>query len=100
MEEQENNKSTMYDIPLKASISAGITTLGASAAIITDETLVPLGVYVGGIFIVVVVAWRLSTHIVRLMMLMQKFEDQLEDHDKRLTKAEMKLSSTPFHEKK
>ena len=90
----------MYEIPLKASISAGMTVLGAAAAIINNETLVPLGVYAGGILLVVAVAWRLSSHIVRLMMLMQKFEDQLEDHDKRLTKAEMKLSNAPFNENK
>ena len=87
----------MYQIQIKSGLGAAVATTGASSAIITESTLIPLGIYVAGIFLVCIVSYRLSSLIVKLMMTIQKFEDTLSRHEGEIADQTRRLVKLEKH---
>lgn len=67
---------------------AAITTASGGAAILNEQTLLPMGIFIAGISLACVAAWRVSAAVT-------KASDRLERMEERLDKIEHKCAT--FH---
>lgn len=64
--------------------SGGASVLPNSESVITEKTLLPLGIFSGGVIAVSTAAWTVSSKITRALM-------RLEDLDRRIRHLERKM---------
>ena len=76
---------TMHDIPLKFAITTATAAISGGAAVITEQTLIPLGIFCAATIVIVGAAWKVAATVTRAA-------DRLERVEERLTKLEQQIS--------
>ncbi len=70
----------------KAAFVAAVTTASGGASIISENTLLPLGIFVAGISVACVTAWRVAVAVTKASDRLERIEQRLDTVEARCIK--------------
>ena len=76
----------MHDIPAKAVFTVAATLTSGAAAVLDEQTLIPLGIFAALASFLCIAAWRVSSAVTRAVDKMDRMEDRLQALEAKIEK--------------
>lgn len=66
----------MIDIPIKCAVVTFATVASGTASVVTEHTLIPLGIFVTCTMLLVGAAWKVSSSVTRVLSRLEAVEQE------------------------